>query len=570
MYTDNVGRKRWWLVYSLGFAALALAHAWPFLKSGTYFIWGADGYSQMYPVFCYFVSYVRQMLAGLAHGRLSLPLYDFTLGLGGDILSTLNWHGFGNPFYLLGLLAPENKLPLAFSLIVEVQYFLAGLFFMGYCRKMGLRGFGPVLGAWLYAFTGYFAMTVTHPIMAHAAPALVLMLWGAEKILRRESPLLLAVSVFGTALCGFYFLFICSVALALYILLRVWADRPAHYLKTAAWQALRALAAYLSGLGLACAVFLPSVLGYLGSNRTGEGRTGLPALFVGGRGALEWFAHLTSPSYDWFIGALALLCTAFALGAALTKRPEARGVAGGVIAALVFALSPLAQAALVGFGSSNYTRFWFALSFFFSYLAAVYWPRLFDLSKIQRAAGGALVALYALAAALTGWQRDSRVGLAFFAVLYGVVLLGQKSFRKARLRPAGGWADPGPGGPRPEPERAGRPAAVPHGAICPADARRDRGDPAGGRVPHGRERCGPAPVVDLLQHAVCGRVHGGERVLQHSEWRLCQCGAERLGAGRRPAGGFFLPRAGRQHGAEHPGRGALHLCAPGRGGLCAL
>ena len=439
MYTDNVGRKRWWMVYSLGFAALALAHAWPFLKSGTYFIWGADGYSQMYPVFCYFVSYARQMLAGLAHGRLSLPLYDFTLGLGGDILSTLNWHGFGNPFYLLGLLAPENKLPLAFSLIVEVQYFLAGLFFMGYCRKMGLRGFGPVLGAWLYAFTGYFAMTVTHPIMAHAAPALVLMLWGAEKILRQESPLLLAVSVFGTALCGFYFLFICSVALALYILLRVWADRPAHYLKTAAWQALRALAAYLSGLGLACAVFLPSVLGYLGSNRTGEGRTGLPALFVGGRGALEWFAHLTSPSYDWFIGALALLCTAFALGAALTKRPEARGVAGGVIAALVFALSPLAQAALVGFGSSNYTRFWFALSFFFSYLAAVYWPRLFDLSKAQRAAGGALVALYALAAALTGWQRDSRVGLAFFAVLYGVVLLGQKSFRKAR-RPA--WLQP--------------------------------------------------------------------------------------------------------------------------------
>ena len=59
LYTDNVGRKRWWLVYSLGFAALALAHAWPFLKSGTYFIWGADGYSQMYPVFCYFVSYAR-------------------------------------------------------------------------------------------------------------------------------------------------------------------------------------------------------------------------------------------------------------------------------------------------------------------------------------------------------------------------------------------------------------------------------------------------------------------------------------------------------------------------------
>jgi len=161
---------------------------------------------------------------------------------------------------------------------------------------------------------------------------------------------------------------------------------------------------------------------------------------VGGRGALDWFTRLADPGYDWFIGALALLCTAFALGAALTKQPEARGVAGGVIAALVFALSPLVQAALVGFGSSNYTRFWFALSFFFAYLAAVYWPRLFCLSRAQLAAGGVLVALYAMAASLTGWQRDSRVGLAFFAVLYGVVLLGQQSLWKVR-RPA--WLQPG-------------------------------------------------------------------------------------------------------------------------------
>ena len=37
----------------------ALAHAWPFIQSGKYFIFGADGYTQMFPVFCYMLEYVK-------------------------------------------------------------------------------------------------------------------------------------------------------------------------------------------------------------------------------------------------------------------------------------------------------------------------------------------------------------------------------------------------------------------------------------------------------------------------------------------------------------------------------
>ena len=219
-------KKRGWglaaiAVYILGFGCVALAHAWPFMRDGNYFIFGADCFTQHYPAFLYILNYFRETAAGWLQGQWLPKLFDFSLGLGGDVLSTLNYYGLGNPFYLLGLLSPENKLPLAFSLILVFQYFLAGLAFWGFCRKNGLRGAGPVVSAWLYVFTGFYLMTVEHPIMAHAVLALPLMLWGAEKILRHESPLLLALAVFGTALCGFYFLFTCSVALAFYILIRV-------------------------------------------------------------------------------------------------------------------------------------------------------------------------------------------------------------------------------------------------------------------------------------------------------------------------------------------------------------
>ena len=48
--------------YALGFFVIALAHAWPFIRSGKYFVFGADGYTQMFPVFCYMLDYVKELL----------------------------------------------------------------------------------------------------------------------------------------------------------------------------------------------------------------------------------------------------------------------------------------------------------------------------------------------------------------------------------------------------------------------------------------------------------------------------------------------------------------------------
>lgn len=421
--------------YTLGFAAVALAHAGPYLRQGKYFIYGADAYTQHFPAFCYALGYWKETLAGLLHGQLMPRLYDFSLGLGADVLGTLHYYGLANPFYLLALGVKTEHLPLAFSLVTVLQLYLGGLGFYAFCRKLNDPRPGAVVGAWLYVFAGFYPLAVEHPIMAHAIFYLPLLLLGCEKLLRRESPLLLALAVFGMALTGFYFLFICSAALAFYLLLRVWAMDQKPWWKAALQNAVRALAAYLAGLCMACPVFLPGVLAYLSSARTGGGAALGPGMLFAGFGALlDWLAGLADTAEFWYIGGLGVLAAAFSLAAPKARR---RGplLAGFGIAA-VFVISPLAQKALVGFGETADTRFWFALQFLAAFAAARAWPQLFDLSGRQLAAGAGAAALLALALMRGGMQPQEWVWLGFLAGLLGLLAVCRRqgwSLRGRRL-----------------------------------------------------------------------------------------------------------------------------------------
>lgn len=438
---DTAGKRRGPLLalaaYTLGFAAAALAHAGPYIQQGKYFIYGADAYTQHFPAFCYALDYWKEAMSGLLHGQLMPRLYDFSFGLGGDVLGTLHYYGLANPFYLLALGVKTEQLPLAFSLITVLQLYLGGMGFYAFCRKLDTPAShgrpGAVVGAWLYVFAGFYPLAVEHPIMAHAVFYLPLLLLGCEKLLRRESPLLLALAVFGMALTGFYFLFICSVALAFYLLLRVWAMGQKPWWKAALQNAARTLAAYLAGLCMACPVFLPGVLAYLSSARSGGGAAFGPGMLFAGFGALlDWLAGLADTAEFWYIGGLGVLAVAFSLAAPKARR---RGplLAGFGIAA-VFVASPLAQKALVGFGETDYTRFWFVLQFLAAFAAARLWPQLFALSGRQLAAGAGAAALLALALARGGMQPQEWAWLGFLAGLLVLLAACRRQGWKLRGR----------------------------------------------------------------------------------------------------------------------------------------
>ena len=383
------------LVYLVGFGVIALAHALPFLRQQAYFIWSADAYTQHFPAYCFIQDYLRQTVQGVLAGDLRPAMFHFSLGLGGDIWNTLNYYGLGNPFYLLGLLFPAGREPLAFSLILEVQFLLGGLAFYALARKLGAVRWGAVVGGWLYALSGFLPMSVQHPILAHAVVFLPLLLLGAEQVLRRENPLLLGITVFLMGLCGFYFLFISSVVLAFYILLRTWQRRQGGWWP-ALWRGiLRCLAVYLAGLLLSCAIFLPQILAFFQSSRSGSGA--VPALFGGWTMLKQWLYSALMPAAEPFVGCLGLLALVLAAAGVAHRKKDAGVWAVGAVIGLVFVASPFAQSALIGFGDSPYTRFWYALALLFGLAFALHAQELFCLGRWQAIAAGVLILLAVLA-----------------------------------------------------------------------------------------------------------------------------------------------------------------------------
>ncbi len=410
-------------VYLVGFGVIALAHALPFIRQGSYFIWSADAYTQHFPAFCTILDYLRDAFSGLLHGDFRPLQYSFSLGLGGDIWGTLNYYGLGNPFYLLGLLFPEHRLPLAFSLILEVQFLLGGVAFYAFARKLNARRWGAVAGAWLYVFSGFLPMSVQHPILAHAVFFLPLLLLGAEKVLRRENPLLLSITVFLMGLCGFYFLFISSVVLAFYVLLRSWQLKEDRTWWSSLWRAVvRCMAVYLAGLLASFVMFLPQMLAFFNSNRAGSGA--VPALFGGFGVVKSWLQSAVMPGGDPFVGALGLLALVLALGGVTNRKNHAGVWAAGAAIGFVFVVSPFAQSALVGFGNSQYTRFWYALALLFAMALALNAERLFALNRWQLGLGCVLVLLAGLAGVRGPAFRMLTAAMA-------IVVLGQAAWWKS-------------------------------------------------------------------------------------------------------------------------------------------
>ena len=418
------------LVYLIGFALAALAHALPFIRQGSYFIWSADAYTQHFPAFCYIQDYWHQLIAQLLAGDLRPAMFDFSLGLGGDIWTTLNYYGLGNPFYLLALPVQPQHYPLAFSLLLVLQFCLGGVGFYFLARRLGAQRWSAVAGSWLYALAGFYPMAVQHPIIAHAIFYLPLLLLGTEKLLHRESPLLLGLTVFFMGITGFYFLFICSIVLAFYVLIRTWQLRDGGSWWPVLWRgAVRSLAAYLAGLLMSCAVFLPQVIGFLGSNRTSDGT--LPPLFSGFGALADWLRGALTPGGEPFAGAAGLLALAVTLGGGAALRKNRGAFAAGTLIGAAFLVSPFLQSALVGFGSTGYARFWFALAALPAMALALGADDLFCLNRVQLLCAAAVPVLGALALAQDGFTGNECISLAFVLALLLVLLAGRKLRRRA-------------------------------------------------------------------------------------------------------------------------------------------
>ena len=101
------GQKIWgnyWLIYTIGFAAIAfLVYFW-FLACEKSFVWTSDGQKQHLVSLMYYSQWLKDIAKNLFYNnRLEIPLWDMKIGYGSDVITTLNYYVLGDPLNLISV-----------------------------------------------------------------------------------------------------------------------------------------------------------------------------------------------------------------------------------------------------------------------------------------------------------------------------------------------------------------------------------------------------------------------------------------------------------------------------------
>lgn len=352
-------------VYTAVFLTVAALVFWPFLSHGRTFIYyyagqERDGFTQHYTAFVYIGRYIREFFAGLFHGQFELKHFDFTLGYGEDVIQSLGYYGFGDPLMLLSALVPQGLVESFYQAYILLELWLTGISFAFFAREKGYNHRWILPCSQIYVFSGFALWAgLCHPEFLAPMIYFPLMLVGVERALAGKQPVFLTVVTALYALTGYYWLFMGTLFVCLYSLVRFFEENQG--LKALGSFFLRASGGYGLGLMLAAPLFLPNVIGFLQSNRTG-GERSISALFVTAEQAQSVLRALIAPG-DWnFMGLAALVLPSLLL---LFVRRE-KGYRGWqVLSGLLclFCLMPVVGW-LCNAGAYETTRWYVFLDFF--------------------------------------------------------------------------------------------------------------------------------------------------------------------------------------------------------------
>ena len=305
------------ILYTAAFCVLCLLVFFPFLKSGKSLIGNGDGQSQYILQLEYMGRYLRGWLAGIVRGEFTPARYDFTIGMGDDISTVVRFH----PLDFLSVFVPSAYTETLYHVLIFLRLYLAGLafsvfvfswkrgFMPGSCTQTGaseenLSGLGIIAGCMVYLFQGYtFSLGIVHPIYISPMITLPLLLYGAERIMHDEGRYRFLLLTLTTALgfiSNYYFMYIESIALLFYVVVRFFqlhaGQGGAAKAKALASLFFRMTAAYAAGLMISAVTLFPVIARYLSSYRSERiSEVNNLLIYADKRRYIAWLINLISP-----------------------------------------------------------------------------------------------------------------------------------------------------------------------------------------------------------------------------------------------------------------------------------
>lgn len=262
-----------------------------------------DGQSQYIVYLRYTGQYLRNTVSGFLHGNFHPAVYDFSIGIGDDIGAIVRFH----PLDLLSVFVPAACTEQLYAVILLLRMYLSGLAFSCYASSVhwftGREAEKPasminiMTGSLVYVFCGYMLIRVTnHPTYAAPFVVLPMLLLGMEKTVAKRGSLLFPAAVLLGFWSNYYFMYICSIGLLVYALLRYPEIVKEKRVRRFPGFAGKLILYYLTGLLMAMATFLPAMLRYRDSIRTSQTSAMQSLLlYADKRRYAAWFLNLISP-----------------------------------------------------------------------------------------------------------------------------------------------------------------------------------------------------------------------------------------------------------------------------------
>lgn len=259
----------YYMTYTLLFLLMEALVLLPFLVQHKSLIWELDGLEQHFTALVYIGRWGREILKSLFQNACpQIPLWDFHIGYGSDILTTLHYYGLGDPLSLLSILVPSQYTEYLYDALILLRMYLAGISFSQYCFTMKKGRTAALAGSFSYLFCGYMLFAaVRHPFFINPMIYLPLLLIGAERMLRKKSPALFIGMVFLSAVSNFYFFYMLAFAVCFYVTVRFFTLPHKHMPKELFLTVLRFAGCALTGVCMSALILLPVLAQFFGTSR---------------------------------------------------------------------------------------------------------------------------------------------------------------------------------------------------------------------------------------------------------------------------------------------------------------
>ena len=238
---------------------------YPFYKYNRSFIWQVDGFGQHFAILYNFNETIRNSIHNLGQG---VSTFSWNIGIGSDIISEFSYYIIGDPFAYISLLFPMDKLEFAYNFLILLRMYLVGISFLIYSTYHKNKVFNSLIGAVIYTFCEFVLYAgVRHPFFLNGLIMLPIVFLGVDKILKENKSILFTVSIAIMAFMNYYLLYMVTVLAFIYGVIKYFVEFKDKNVKNTIRKLIKAALAYLLGIGIAAVVILPTVHGFINSNR---------------------------------------------------------------------------------------------------------------------------------------------------------------------------------------------------------------------------------------------------------------------------------------------------------------